>query len=287
LRANIEEIVGEFKNRYYDVIICCLDGTRIRPGGMVKKSISFIKKYIPNVPVIFVITKENLVPKAEKSRIGDIKSSVRENANNQFRHFGLVSVGNTIEFSRDNDFWKEIVTCVPEIEGLLFDNFTKYNLDKERIKDDVLDHITCNYQMIPEISKKLKSKAAFMSKLGLVLDIWLYLFLAYCVVIILCNVAYLYYFRVLTLALTLILILQKIFYFFCSSNYVGLFPIDVENVLSENWTFSGRIYYVSNNKNYTRLVGLVATNDTKYNITNSNENWCVFECCNNVKYIDV
>lgn len=287
-RFSDEQIVEEIKNRYYDLIICCLDGTRIRPSSMVKKSINFIKKYIPNVPILFAITKDNLVQK--KSRIGDIKSYVRENANSQFRHFGLVSIGNKVEFSKNSEFWKEIVTCVPEFEDFLFNNFKKYNDDKEKMEDEVLDHITNNYEMIPEINKKLKSKREFMNNFGLVLDIWLYLFVAYCVVIILCDVAYLYYFKVLTFVLTIILILQKIFYFYCSSNHFRLFPVNVENVVTENWTFDGIIYYVpaSGNKNYTKLRGMATTNDTKYNIENYNKNYGIFECCDtSIKYINV
>lgn len=282
-----EVIAEELKGHYFDLIICCLDGTRIRPSGMVRKSIAFIKKYVPNVPVLFAVTKENIIPQNEYNRINEVKSSVRENANHHFKHFGLVSVGNYIPFVKSHIFWQEMITCIPEFEQIIINNFNKYHTDENSICNDIQEYITNNYKNIPEIEQKIKTKEHHIKNMKLVFGIVAYLYVTLCTITLITNVEC-DFFRVAQVAAILFvmfLILLKIIIWIYSTNYYGLFPVNVENIETENGNFTGTINFVSKDKYYTKLNGIVTIDNSVYNLNMDNNICCMFELCDN-KFFD-
>lgn len=287
-----ESIAEEFLNKQFDLIICCLDGTRIRPNGMVRKSITFINKFLPNIPVLFVVTKENLVSFGEKNKINEIKSSVRENANVSFKHFGLVSIGTDVTYSKHNKFWKELTTCLPGIESLINDNFDHHQKTEKDLSDHVQEFFTSNYRDIPEISPKLISKDHRIRNLRLLFGVVAYFYVILCTgVILFAAECYEYDMAQIIAGLFItVLILLKFIIWVYSTNYYGLFPVFVENVDTGKGEFTGTINFVSKNKYYTRLNGIFIVDNTTYSINNTNNNCCAFELCNDKyfeKYADV
>ncbi len=278
-----EIIAAEIKGHHFDIIICCLDGTRIRPNGMVRKSIAFIKKYIPNVPVLFVVTKENIIPSIETTRINEVKSSVRENANHEFRHFGLVSTGNHIPFTKTHPFWAELITCIPDFEETIVNNFNKYHNNDEYIRDEVQEYITCNYKTIPEIERKINTKEQHLKNMKLVFGIFAYLYVTLCTIVLLTGTEC-YEFHIaqlIAMIYIMFLVLLKIIIWAYSTNYFALFPVHVEEVETNNGLFTGTINFVSKDKYYTRLQGILKIDGTVYNLNINKETCCMFELCDN------
>lgn len=278
-----EVIAAELKGHYFDVILCCLDGTRIRPSGMVRKSIAFIKKHIPNVPVLFVVTKENIIPANEINRINEIKSSVRENANHDFRHFGLVSVGNYIPFTKKHSFWKELVTCIPDFEETIIDNFHKYQNDGDIVCDEVQEYITHNYKTIPEFERKFRTKERYLKNMRLVFGIFAYLYVTLCTFVLVTGIEC-YEFHIaqsIAIIYIILLLILKVIIWAYSTNYYGLFPVYVEEIETDNGSFTGTINFVSKDKYYTRLDGIITIDRTVYNINTDKTTCCIFELCDN------
>jgi GTPase SAR1 family protein len=282
-----EIIAAELKGLFFDIIICCLDGTRIRPNGMVRKSIAFIRKYIPNVPVLFVVTKENIILENQINRINEVKNSVRENANHYFRHFGLVSVGNYIPFTKTHPFWGELITCIPDFEETIIDNFNKYQFDENHVSDEIQEYITHNYKTISEIELKMKTKEQHIKNMRLIFGIFAYLYVTLCTVVLITGIEC-YEFHIaqfLALIYIMFLVLLKIIIWSYSTNYFGLFPIYVEEVETNSGLFTGTINFVSKDKYYTKLDGIVSIDGTVYNINTNNSVCCMFELCDN-KFFD-
>lgn len=287
-----ESIAEDFKDKKFDLIICCLDGTRIRPSGMVRKSIMFINKFLPNIPVLFAVTKENLVPSNEKFKINEIKSSVRENANALFKHFGLVSIGNDVTYSKHNKFWKELITCLPDIESDINENFNQHQKSEKELSEHVQEFFTSNYKEIPEISQRLISKDFRIKNLKLLFGFIAYLYVGLCTVVVLFSADCYEYdiAQVVAIFFVGLLCLLKIVIWGYSTNYYGLFPVFVENINTGKGEFTGTIKFVSKNKYYTRLDGIFVVCNTTYSIDSDNSNCFMFELCNDKyfeKYADV
>ena len=278
-----ETIAAEFVDKRFDLIVCCLDGTRIRPSGMVRKSISFIEKYIPDTPVLFVVTKENVISNNMNNRINEIKSSVREIANSKFRHFGLISVGNNIIYSKSDKFWREIITCLPNIEILINENFTSYKFEKEDIHDHVQEFFTSNYKSVPEIATKLRSKEYAIRNMKIVFGFFAYLYVGLCTFAIISGVdCYSYELvRIVAVFYFLCLVLLKLIIGIYSTNYYGLFPVYVENADTSRGLFTGTINFISKDKYYTRVDGVINIDNSTYTITANSTNCCFFELCDN------
>lgn len=282
-----ESIAQEFSDKKFDLIICCLDGTRIRPNGMVRKSIIFINKFLPNIPVLFTVTKENLVPLNDKFKINEIKSSVRENANALFKHFGLVAIGNNVSYSKHNKFWRELITCLPEIESNINENFNEHQKTEKELSDHLKDFFTSNYKEIPEISQLLISKDYRIKNLKMLVGFIAYLYVALCTGLILFGAdCYQYHIaQGVAVFFVSLLSLSKFVIWIYSTNYYGLFPVFVENVDTGKGEFTGAVRFVSKNKYYTRLDGIFVVGNTTYSINSDTRNCCMFELCND-KYFE-
>jgi len=276
-----EEIAKEFLDYKFDMILCCLDGTRIRPNGMVRKSINFINKYVPDIPVLFVVTKQNLVQNDE-NRINEIKSSIREIANQYFKYFGMVSVGNYIPLTKNNDFWQEIINCIPDRENLICENLNNYNKDNDDIILNIQEYITNNYTKIPEIGTIINQKKHFLKKIKLLYSFLCYIYIILCTIIIIstdetCGLFYLWS-SIISISL-LVLFSIKLYIYVYSSNRFGLFPVSVNDLETEFGMFDGVINYVSHDKYYTKIKGTLTFDNTIYQIETNNEtNYC-FELC--------
>lgn len=276
-----EVIARELQGYKFDIIICCLDGTRIRPSGMIRKSCNFIFRYVPNTPVLFTITKENLLFQTEINRINEIKSSVREIANPLFKHFGLISVGNSIPFTKSHPFWTELITCLPEMENVIVQNFNNYQMDEDSIYQSVQEYITDNYKTIPIVEQKIRIKEYRIKNLKLIFGIFAYLYVILCTVTIISNVTCEFFHMAQAIAISFIavLILLKIVIWMYSTNKYGIFPINVEDLETNVGKFTGVINYVSSDKFYTRLSGTVTFEGSVYTVDLHNETCCVFEFC--------
>lgn len=276
-----EAIAAELEHKCFDIILCALDGTRIRPSGMVRKSIAFIKRYVPDVPVLFVVTKENIIPKHELGRINEVMSSIRENANSQFRYFGMVSVGNKIPFSKTDSFWKEFITCLPEHEQTIANNFGAYEKDEATICDQVQKYITNDYKAIPEIAQKIQEKEFVLKNMRLIFGIIAYLYVTLCTVVLISGLECTYFYAAQLVALSFVsgLIFLKAIIWLYSTNYYGIFPLSVENVDTKWGHFTGRIQFVSKDKYYTRFSGIVTVGDSTYDLNVNNGSSCMFEIC--------
>lgn len=275
-----ETIAAELKGYRFDIIVCCLDGTRIRPNGMVRKSISFIKKYLSNTPVLFVVTKENKLL-LETNRINEVKSSVRENANHHFKHFGLVSVGNNLPFIKTHTFWQELITCIPQFEQVITINFMKYQKEEDNILMNLQEYITINYKSIPEIEQKLRIKEHRIKNMKLVFGFFAYLYVILCTITLVSSVTcdFFHIAQACAVFFILVLVVLKIVIWIYSTNNYGIFPISIDDLETDTGIFSGIINYVSKDKFYTRLNGIISLNNSVYCVNLNNQTCCAFELC--------
>jgi small GTP-binding protein len=276
-----DETIGEeLKGYRFDIIVCCLDGTRIRPNGMVRKSISFIKKYLSNIPVLFVVTKENTLL-LETNRINEVKSSVRENANQHFKHFGLASVGDNLPFIRTHTFWQEMITCIPQFEKVVTINFMKYEKDEDNILMNLQEYITINYKSIPEIEQRLRVKEYIIKNMKLVFGFFSYLYVILCTITLVSGVTcdFFHIAQACAIFFILVLVVLKIVIWMYSTNKYGIFPISIDNLETDTGIFSGIINYVSKDKFYTRLNGIITLNNSVHTVNLNNETCCAFELC--------
>ena len=81
------------------------------------------------------------------------------------------------------------------------------------------------------------------------------------------------------------MVLLKTIIWIYSTNYFGLFPVNVEDVITENGVFTSTINFVSKDKYYIRLDGIVTIDNSVYNLNINNGVCCMFELCDN-KFFD-
>ena len=89
----------------------------------------------------------------------------------------------------------------------------------------------------------------------------------------------------IALLFVMFLVLLKVIIWVYSTNYFGIFPINVEEVETNNGLFTGTINFVSKDKYYTRLNGIITIDNTVYNLNINNSTCCMFELCDN-KFFD-
>ncbi len=148
--------------------------------------------------------------------------------------------------------------------------------------DELVEYITNNYKTFPEIKDKIYVKSENIKKMNFMFEIVLYLYVAACIIgllIVIHHDDFNFILLIVTISyatLLSVLLLIKMLY---QTNHFGIFPVYVEEIEIFSGKFAGTIFFVSDNKSYVKLEGILETSNMSYylNINNVNHSFDNFE----------
>jgi len=243
-----EDIGREINDYSYNLAICCLDGKSHNPRKQIKKSITFIEKYLPDIPVIFVRTRGNIMCHHDKFDYTNVQKYIRKNLKDHY----LITVGNKI--SIEHPLWDCVKKCLPDYSTIISSNFEHYKINKNSITDDVCRWFLDNYEYIPKIIDKNNDREYNLDYITYAFFLLCSMYMSFTTYIIFTNMdlPQLQVVRYIVIGfLSLILVIVGIFVAY-SNDYIGLFPIRVDNIMTPRGKFTGVLYNISKDNTYIK-----------------------------------
>lgn len=181
------------------------------------------------------------------------------------RYIENININTNIEFSKNDIFWKTIIDILPNDKINLINNFDKYSVNKNKIKNEIREYINNNYNDIPEYKTKINKKEKIIHKMNLISNIFVFLYIIFITITFICKIACYYnniiIFSIIYSFISFVIIFKLINILYKKYNY-GIFPIIIHNIEINNIIFNGVILSIGEN---VKINGIAVSDNCIYN----------------------